>query len=170
MKLIMTLLLGMFFICSSTLANEIKIGVIDLQKAIQATSAGKKAKHDLEEEISKRKKDISKKEDELKKMHEEFQKKQSVLSDEVAAQKQNELQGEMVKYRELMNKTQMELQKKEMDLTKPIVEKLRGIVDSIAKAENYTMIMEKSEQGVVWSQKDIDLTDKVVQEFEKSKN
>ncbi len=40
---------------------EIKIGYIDMQKAIQETAAGKKAKKELEDEFNKKKKDLEKK-------------------------------------------------------------------------------------------------------------
>ena len=80
-----------------------------------------------------------------------------------------QLQQEMMKYRELVGKSQLEIQKKERDLTVPIVKKLREIIEDVAKKDGYTMILEKSEQSVLWAQKEADLTDRVVKEFEKKK-
>jgi outer membrane protein len=153
--------------CATALA-EAKIGYVDMQKAIQDTSTGKKAKSELETEFNKKKKELEKKEADLKKMNEDLEKKSMVLSDEIKAQRQQELQNEMMKYRELVGKSQVEIQKRERDLTLPIVEKLRGIIDGIAKKESYTVVLEKSEQSVLWADKQIDLTDRIVKEFEKS--
>lgn len=147
--------------------GETKLGYIDMQKAIQETSSGKKAKKDLEEDFNKKKKEIEKKEADLKKMNEDFEKKALVLSDDIRQKKQQELQGEMMKYREMVGKSQMDIQKREVDLTKPIIESLRKIVDDIAQKENFTVILERSEQGVMWAKKDIDLTARVVAEYEK---
>jgi outer membrane protein len=144
------------------------MGYVDMQKAIQDTSTGKKAKSELETEFNKKKKELEKKEADLKKMNEDLEKKSMVLSDEIKAQRQQELQNEMMKYRELVGKSQVEIQKRERDLTLPIVEKLRGIIDGIAKKESYTVVLEKSEQSVLWADKQIDLTDRIVKEFEKS--
>jgi len=148
---------------------QTKIGYVDIQKAIQETSAGKKAKKDLETDFNKKKKELEKKEADLKKMNEDLEKKALVLSEEVRTQKQQELQQEMMKYRELVGKSQMDIQKRERDLTLPILEKIRGIVEDIAKKDSYTVILEKSEQSVLYANKEIDLTDRVVKEFEKAK-
>ena len=45
---------------------EVKIGYVDMQKAIQETAAGKKAKKELEDEFNKKKKDLEKKEGDIK--------------------------------------------------------------------------------------------------------
>ena len=64
-------------------------------------------------------------------------------------------------------KSQMEIQKKERDLTKPIIDKMQKIISDLAKKEGYTAILEKSEQLVLFAQPSIDLTDKVVKEYNK---
>lgn len=149
-------------------ADAPKFGYVDLQKAIQETSTGKKAKKDLEGEFNKKKKELEKKEADLKKMSEDFEKKSMVLSDELKAQKQGELQQEMMKYRELVGKSQMEIQKRERELTMPIVEKLHSILEEIGKKDGYAFILEKNEQSVLFADKQLDLTDRVLKEYEKT--
>lgn len=171
MNLRLKLILGTIAstLCVNAGAAEIKIGYIDMQKAIQETSTGKQAKKDLETDFNKKKKELEKKEADLKKMNEDLEKKALVLSDDVRAKKQQELQQEMLKYRELVGKSQIDIQKRERDLTVPILEKLRSIIEGIAKTEGYTVILEKSEQSVMYANKEIDLTERVVKEFEKKK-
>jgi len=162
------LLMGVFFVSASAYsAADIKIGYIDMQKAIQTTSAGKKAKKNLEKEFKKRKKELEKRQADIKKMGKDLEKKSMALSDDVRLKKQQELQKEMVGYQELVGKSQVDIQKKERDLTMPIIKKLRKIIDKIAKKDGYTMILEKSEQGVLWAKKDVDITERVIKEFEK---
>lgn len=150
-------------------AAEVKIGYVDLQKAIQETSAGKKAKAELEKDFNKRKKDLEKMEADLKKMGEDLEKKAMVLSDDIRGKKQAEFQQEMMKYREAVSKNQLEIQKKERDLTLPIIKKLREVIEDIAKKDGYTMVLEKAEQSVLWAKQEADLTDDVVKAFEKKK-
>lgn len=145
---------------------EVKIGFVDMQRAIQSVSEGKKAKDALEKEVKDKQKELKAKEDDLKKMNEDLEKKSALLSDEVKAKKQQTLQEEMMKYREMVGKSQFDLQKRERDLTMPIVKKLQEVVDGIAAKEDFTMIL-GAEQGVLWAKKEIDLTDRVVEEFEK---
>ncbi len=149
-------------------AADVKIGYIDIQKAIQETSTGKKAKKELEKEFNAKKEELGKREANIKKMQEDFEKKKSVLAEEAKQAKAAELQGEMMKYRDLLGQSQLNIQKKEQELTKPILDKLQEVIDKVAKDGGYTMILEKSEQSVIWAKKEIDLTDTVVKAFEKT--
>jgi outer membrane protein len=156
------------FVTSQIFAN-VKIGYVDMQQAIQSTTTGKKAKKDLEKAFEKKKKELKKKEEDLVKMREDFEKKSLVLADDVRMKKAKTLQEEMLKYRELVGKSQMDIQKRERELTLPILEKLRSIISEVAKADGYSMILEKSEQSVLWAKEDMNLTDKIVKLYEKKK-
>jgi outer membrane protein len=159
-----TLMLGM-----SAYAAEAKIGYIDLQKAIQDTSAGKKARKELETEFNAKKEELSKKEANIKKMQEDLEKKKSVLTDEVRQAKAAELQSEMMKFQQFYQQSQINMQKKEQELTKPVLTKMQGVIEKLAKDGGYTVILEKSEQSVLWARKDIDLTAEVVKAYESAK-
>lgn len=147
---------------------EAKVGYIDMQKAIQSTSAGKKAKTELEGDFNKKKKELEKKEADLKKMGEDLEKKKSVLSEDALNKKQAEFQEEMLKYRDVVGKSQLEIQKKERELTAPILEKMKKTIAKLAKEKGYTMVIENS-QMVLYATPDADLTDEVVKAFEKEK-
>lgn len=166
-----TTILGLVFaaLISTAAHADVKIGFVDMQKAIQETAAGKKAKKDLEGEFNKKKKDLEKKEADIKKMHEDFEKRSSVMNEDARNKKQNEIRTEMGKYQEAAAKAQMEIQKKERDLTQPIVTKLKSILDDIAKKEDFTVILEKSENSVMWAKKDIDLTERLVKTYDGKK-
>ena len=159
---------GLFLLAGSVSAAETKIGYVDMQKAIQETSTGKKAKKDLEKEFNAKKVELQKKETDLKKMSEDLEKKAAALSDEARTKKQQELQGEMVKFQREVQESQMKIQKKEHDLTAPILEKIQAAVEKVAKGSGYSMVLEKSEQSVLWANKDLDLTDAIVKEYEKT--
>lgn len=147
---------------------ETKVGIVDMQKAIQATSAGKKAKSELEGEFNKKKKELEKKEADLKKMGEDLEKKKSVLSEEALGKKQAEFQEEMLKYRDVVGKSQIEIQKKERDLTAPILEKMRKVIGKIAKEKSYSLILENN-QAILFATPESDLTDEVIKAYEKEK-
>lgn len=149
-------------------ADEPKIGYVDMQKAIQATTTGQNAKKELEKEFNAKKQELQKKEADLKKMDEDLRKKATALSDEVRSKKMQELQTEAMKFQREVGESQMNIQKKERELTQPILEKLQGALEKIAKDGAYTMIFEKGEQSVLYAKKDLDLTDAVVKEYEKT--
>jgi len=168
MKKQMTVIASLILTAGLVHAAEQKIGFVDMQKAIQATAAGKKAKSELEGEFNKKKKELEKKEADLKKMGEDLERKKSVLSEEVLGKKQAEFQEEMMKYRDVVGKSQIEIQKKERDLTAPILEKMKKTIEKVAKEKGYSMILENS-QMVLFATSDADLTDAVVKAYESAK-
>lgn len=168
MKKIVLMMAASTMLATGAHAADMKIGFVDMQKAVQSTDSGKKAKKDLETEFEKKKKELQAKEGDLKKMGEDLEKKKSVLSEEALAKKQGEFQEEMMKYREVVGKSQMDLQKKERDLTQPILDKMRRVIEKVAKEKGYNMVLENNAM-VLFAAKDNDLTDDVVKAFEKEK-
>lgn len=148
-------------------AEETKIGFIDMQKAIQNVAAGKKAKKELEDEYNKKKKELEKKEADLKKLVADFEKRSMAMNEDARMKKQREIQMEVQKHQETAAKAQMEIQKRERDLTQPIVTKLRTLLEDIAKKENFTVILERAENSVMYAKKEIDLTDRIIKEYDK---
>jgi outer membrane protein len=151
----------------AAVAAEFKVGVVDMQKAIQTSSAGKKAKKEVEGDFEKKKKDLKKKEDDLKKRVEEFEKKQAVLSDKVRQEQQADLQKDMMQFREEVNKSQVTIQQRERELTKPILEKLQKVILEIAKEKDFSMVLEKAEQSVMFAKTELDITDEVIKRADK---
>lgn len=168
MKKQIALIASLLMAASLVHAADAKIGFVDMQKAIQSTAAGKKAKSELEGEFNKKKKELEKKEADLKKMGEDLERKKSVLSEEVLSKKQAEFQEEMMKYRDVVGKSQLEIQKKERDLTAPILDKMKKTIEKVAKEKGYSMILENS-QMVLFATADADLTDEVIKAYEKEK-
>jgi outer membrane protein len=148
-------------------AEEIKIGTVDMQKALQSVEAGKKAKAQLEKDFNAKKKELQGEEANIKKMGEEFKKKSVVMSEDARAKKQTEIQERIMKFQEMTARSQGEIQQKERELTEPIITKLRAIIQDLAKSKNYSVILEKNENTVLFSQEKDDLTGDVVSAFNK---
>ncbi len=148
-------------------APGLQIGTVDMQKALRTVDAGKKAKEKLENIFNKKKKELQAEETNLKKMHEEFQKQSMVLSEQARTKKQGELQQKLALFQEATMRSQQELQKQEQELTAPIVTKIRTIIQDLAKKKNYTVVLEKNENTVLFSLEKDDLTEEVVKEFNK---
>ncbi len=152
---------------TSLRAEEIKIGVVDMQRAIQSVEAGKKAKGQLEKEFNARKKELQAEESSIKKMGEEFRKQSLVLTDDARAKKQAELQERIMKFQELTARSQQEIAQKEQELTQPIVSGIRKVISDLAKQKGYSIILEKNENTVLFSLDKDDLTADVITAFNK---
>ena len=143
-------------------ADDMKVGIVDMQRAIQTSDTGKKAKSQLEEAFNKKKKELQLEEANLKKLQEEFQKKQSALSDSAKKEQQMKLQEKFMKYQELVHRSQTEIQKKEQEMSEPIIRKIREKVNEIAKKKGYQLVLEKNDSVVLFSMDKDDLTEEVM--------
>lgn len=145
----------------------VKIGTVDMAKALQSVEAGKKAKAELEKEFNAKKKQLQSEEANIKKMGEEFRKQSLVMNDEARAKKQGELQERIMKFQELTARSQGEIQQKEATLTQPIITQLRDVITNLAKQKDYTVVLEKNENNVLFSLEKDDLTKEVIEAFNK---
>lgn len=164
-----SLVLGVLFLASvAQAAEEPRIGVVDMQRALQGVEAGKKAKAQLEKEFNAKKKELQSEEASIKKLGEEFKKQSLVLNEEARGKKQAELQERIMKFQELTQRSQMEIQQKEQELTQPIIQRLRSIIQETAKKRNMHLVLEKNENTVLFSLDKDDMTEEVISQFNKA--
>jgi outer membrane protein len=90
------------------------------------------------------------------------------MSDEARAKKQNDLQERIAKLQQKGMETEQSLRMKEQQLTQPIINKLRGVVTEQAKKKGYSMVLEKNENTVIFSQDKDDMTQDVINAYNKS--
>ena len=71
---------------------EVKIGYVDIEKAVLATKDGQNAKANLEKMAKEKEADIEKKLENFRKMEEQLQKQVSMMNEEMKRQKLQEYQ------------------------------------------------------------------------------
>lgn len=150
--------------------TNIKIAYVDMQRAIQMTSLGKEAREVLETEFKKKQQEFKEKEEELKKKSENLKKRQALLSKGVFEKERLQFQEEFLQFQKQVDQSSVEIQNRERDLLSPILNSLGKVLDQIAKKGRYTMILDRSKQGIVWAKQEIDLTEQLVSVFEKENN
>ena len=47
--------------------------------------------------------------------------------------------------------------------------KIQKVIAKVAKEKGYSMVFEKTSQSVMWAKADLDITQEVIKEFEKTK-
>ncbi len=156
---------------ASVAQAEFKLAYVDIQRAIEKTSMGKKAKEEMKKEADKKNKELEKKKTDIDKMREDIEKKRSVLAEEALAKRTGELQDEMQKFNQTASKAQVELQKKESELLEPIVKKMKIVIERLAKEKGVSMVIQSNQnaQIVLYAAAEFDLTDDLVKAFDKEK-
>jgi outer membrane protein len=150
---------------SSVLAEEIKLGYVDLQRALNETEDGRKAKANLKKVFDQKQKELDEQQEELKKAIEDLDKKRTLLPADKVREKETELQGRMQKVQQTYMRHQQDLQGKEQEATGKIFERMNKILGKIAVAENFTMIVDKTQGGIVYAKPHLDLTNDLIRRY-----
>lgn len=166
MLYLFVVLLSIFPSLGQAADSSVKIAIIDMKQALQTVKAGKNAIAQLEKDFNERKKEIQSGEEKLKKMTDEFKKQSLVLSDQAKRERQEKLQREFMQLQELSTRANMEMQQKQQTLTEPIVKKIKGIVSDLARKRGYTLVLEKNENVVLYTELD-DITVDVINQYDK---
>jgi len=147
-------------------SQENKIGIIDLQMVIANSRAGKAAKSAFEAEFKQKQQIIESKSSQLESMKNEFIQNGPVMNEVTRKQKaeqidrlDKELQRSRADFRD-------ELQKRDYELLEKILKDLDGILQSIGKSGGFTLIIEKTEGGVIYASPTIDITQQVIQAYD----
>lgn len=148
-------------------ADAMKVGYVDLQKALNLSSAGKAAKEKMKAKFKDYDANVQKKQDELKKLKEDLEKQAMLLSAEARAAKERDYQQKVKDYQRLTKDIQEELQQADADYTRKILEEIFKVVQQIGKQEGYTLVFEKTESSILYASDGIDMTDRVIQAFDK---
>lgn len=161
------IILTLVFMVSTVSFANIKVGYVDMQKAITQTKIGKKAFKKLKAFQKAKQKDLKKKEDEMAAERASIEKNFSVYSDEKKMKVQQEFQKKMMATEQYFRKSQAELKKKEVTLIEPVLKGLRDAITKYAEKEGYVMIFEKNGSALLFATKGSDLTSKVVKAYGK---
>ncbi len=165
MKRVGFLLVFCLFLSSVAYGAELKIGYVDLQKALNESEGGKKAKADLDEIIKAKQLLIDKKGKELERLKEELDKQSALLSDEARKARQDALDKKMRDFQRFVQDAQAEVKKREAEFTDELLKDLRKIIEGIGKEGHYVLILERVEGFILYADKAIDLTDEVIKRY-----
>jgi outer membrane protein len=145
----------------------VKIGYVDLQRALNETDDGKRAKSRLKGIFDRKQKELDAKQNELKKLKEDLDKQRAsgLLTPAKIAEKEQELQKKFLDLQQLYLKHQKDLSEEEGKVTREIFRRMQGIIANIAASEGFSFIFEKSEANLLWAKAEFDLTSQVVRRY-----
>jgi outer membrane protein len=142
-----------------------KIGVVDMQRALAETEDGRRAKDTLKRLFEQRQKTLDKQQTDLKTLKDSLDKQRDVLQREILAKKLEEYQKAVGELQTTYVDFQRELAAKEGELTKPILLRMERVVRRIGQSDGYSLVVDRSEAGVIYVPTSYDLTDVLIQRY-----
>lgn len=163
MKYWLVVLLTLLCVPAVGAQDRVKIGFIDIQRAISDSNAGKRAKERFQAQVKKAEAELLKEKNELERLKADLDKKGPLMKDEERRNLEGDLQRRYVNYQRTMTDQQQELRQKEGALTGDILKELEKIVNEIGKSDKFTLILERNQ--ILYSDQGIDVTNKVIEVF-----
>ena len=145
---------------------DAKIGVINSQRLLNETNAGKKAKENLAGFSKNRQALMELEEKELRRMEEDFVKQSSVLSPAAKRDREEQFRRRMQEYQQKASELNREVQEKQKDVLEGFRDKVEMIVAKVAKRLGLQVIVDKSKGGpTIYHEEGLDISGVVIEEF-----
>jgi len=149
---------------TSVFAADVKLGYIDMQRALNGSEAGKEAKEQLAARVKKYQDEINVKQEDLKKIKDELEKQGMLLSDSARSAKEKDYQNKLKEYQRFTKDAQDELQGKDEEFTRKILEQMEKIIQEYGRKNGFTFIFVRNENMLFVDDKN-DLTEEVLKLF-----
>lgn len=143
--------------------ERLKIGVIDVQRVVAESAAGKRAGENLKAQVKKAEADTLKERQDLERLRNDLDKKGPLLKEEERRSLEMDFQKRSVSLQRTMGDLQQEIQLKEREMMQSILKDLEVVVGEFGKAEKFTVILAR--QQLLFVDQGVDITNKVIEAF-----
>jgi outer membrane protein len=164
--LALTLATGWSATAEAQQQQQVKIGVVDFQRALNTVKEGAAAKQKLEGMFKEKKAAIDAMEVKLGAMQADYEKQAIILSDQARKQKEMELMQAQQVYQQTYMQSEQEMQAAYGKIMEDLLEKMRKIAEQIAKEQGYNLVLEVTEGGVVYNAGAMDITNELIKRYD----
>ncbi|MEW6325853.1 MAG: OmpH family outer membrane protein [Nitrospirota bacterium] len=150
-------------------AQELKIGYVDAQQALDQSKIGRASKEQLEQYVKSRQQVIDVDEEEIRRLEEELKKQTAVLSPEAQRDKQETFQRKLLNYQKKAGELSKEVSDKRAEVLKEFNGKLSQALRRVAEQGGYAIVLDKESEGgvVLYAREQMNLTEHVIAELDR---
>lgn len=157
------LALAVLLAARATFAQGMKIGYVDVARAVQEVEEGRQARSRLKAELDSKKASLDQKRATLEKMKADYDKQAPVLSDSEKQRRQQDLQKAFIEAQNEASQMQEELTGKEQEAMQNISKRLVQVVAEVSDKENFTFVLDKA--ALLYAPAASDVTNEVVRRY-----
>ena len=142
----------------SVSAQELKIGIVNLDRIFREANSAKSAQTKLEQEFGKREKDLNDVAAQLKTLSDKYEREAPTLSETQRATRQKQLVDQDRDFQRKRREFQEDLNARKNEELQQVIERANRVVKALAETEKYDLIV----QEAVYVNPKHDITDKVL--------
>ena len=146
-------------------AESLKIGVVNFQKILKESSAGKMTQKQIKakgDELQQKLQDEKKQLDEMKTT---FERESLVLSPEKQQEKKREFGKKVNDFQKMQQNFAQQFKQLEIQLLNEMQKQVFAIANQIGEEEEYQIIVEKKTAGIIFYQDELDITDQIIKQY-----
>jgi outer membrane protein len=151
------------------LAEGPKIAVIDVNKILNESAAGKVAKKRIEDRYEELRKKIEEKQAEAKKIKDEIDKQKILLGKEKLKEKEDALNGKVAELRQMTQEAEKEMQTRQGEQTREVLNLIETHLEKFVAGEKIDIVLDRAQGGVVHFNPVLDITERVLEMVNKEK-
>ena len=149
--------------------STITIGIVDVEMIVKEIPEAVQADQFLRDFQKNSNDTLTKMQEDLYKKYEQYQKQKSMMTAE-QQQKEEEamkmMESDMIAYRE---KVYNDIQTKRDEFLEPIRKKVKDAIESVAKEEKISLVLNKLTEAVLYTDDQLDITFKVLDRIKRGK-
>lgn len=149
--------------CPALGADVAKIGIVDFQRILTESEAGKDIQAQLQKKGREMESDIRSLGTEIEALREQLDRESMVMSRKKREEKQRELDIKKYDFQSKQKKYQSELRELESKLLEKLQAEIFALAEEIGKQEGYLLIIEKS--AAIYHPDSIDITDRLIEKY-----
>jgi outer membrane protein len=142
----------------------LKVAYIDSKVVLSRAPGRQQAESTFNKEMEASRAQVQKMGDSLQTMIADYQKVQATLAANVREQREAAIRKKQEDYQSRAGSLDQQMQQRQMELVKPIMDQIRKVLDEIRQEDGYAFILDAgSEAGViVAADRNLDITEKVI--------
>ena len=144
-------------------ADVAKIGVIDMQRVLETSSAGKAALSEIKQQKQKMESELQRKKEEIEELRKQLERDAMVLSREKREEKEREGRIKLNDFKTMQKRYVAELKQQEKKFLQHMKKDVFELIQQIGKKGGYLLIVNKV--GVLYSPVSIDVTDQLIKDY-----
>lgn len=169
--LIPSILLSLCLLAPAVMAEEaMKIGFVDMQRALNESAEGKKALTELKSLMEQKRASLQQEKDIIEQKKEELDNQGLLLNEATRLEREEEIRRLERDHSRRFSDTKDELSGLEGKYTGRIRTELLEVVNTIGQEKSYLLVLEKQFSAILYAPDSIDMTDLVIQRFDELKN
>ncbi|MGA1868656.1 MAG: OmpH family outer membrane protein [bacterium] len=157
----------LLFPASLNAESTLKVGFIDSQRIIEGSIKGKEAMEGIKNIRNENVAQIEALNNEIETLKNELRKKEFALTAEGKAELEEKIRKKYVDLKKFQDEKELELKDTYLKKLKDIEREVIDIVQKIGREEGFSLILGRDESGIIFADPQIDLTDKVIQLYDK---